>query len=351
MAVQTVPLFKNEDQASIRPIGMRNPLLKALHAEVVQQNVQAARNHLEPEQLAMAPAGGQKLVFSVRGMAELHPQWPLVLIDVRNAFNEAARAALIEALMEAEELRHLAWLAAMVLEPACGLETSGEIWGEAEEGFAQGDPLSMLFFCVVLQPSLRQLNATCAAAGGMARAGADDCYATAPPEVLFPAVAAFKEEVMRRAGLVLEVRKTKVYSADGFLHPAAAQLGFERAGVQVEGKFQPGFKCYGIPVGSDAFVKQVLEDKVKGLTDQHRVAMEVLGTRDRHSLWVGLRSSLSSQFDWLLQCCYPSQVEAAAIQMDVSLWSVLEAAVGQKIPAGWEPEEAEMFKPNVPAAG
>ena len=98
----------------------------------------------------------------------------------------------------------------MVLEPACGLETAGEVWGEAQEGFAQGCPLSMVFFCVVLHPSLQELNRACTAAGGMARAGADDCFAIAPPEVVFPAVAAFKEEVRRRAGLVLQASKTKV---------------------------------------------------------------------------------------------------------------------------------------------
>ena len=38
-----------------------------------------------------------------------------------------------------------------------------------------------------------------------------DCYAIAPPDVVFVAVVAFKEEIRRRTGQYLEASKTAVY--------------------------------------------------------------------------------------------------------------------------------------------
>ena len=34
------------------------------------------------------------------------------------------------------------------------------------------------------------------------------------------------------------------------------------AGKEVEGEFHPGFICYGVPVGSDRYVRYMLGEKV-----------------------------------------------------------------------------------------
>ena len=65
LSVNTVPLFKTAEQTSIRPIGIRNPLLKALHKEVMKENGEELTRYLEQQQLVMSKAGGSKLVFSV----------------------------------------------------------------------------------------------------------------------------------------------------------------------------------------------------------------------------------------------------------------------------------------------
>ena len=38
----------------------------------------------------------------------------------------------------------------------------------------------------------------------------------------------------------------------------------KRAGMMVEGRFEPGFICYGIPMGSDAYVGKALWEKAAG---------------------------------------------------------------------------------------
>ena len=69
-------------------------------------------------------------------------------------------------------------------------------------------------------------------------------------------------------------------------------------------------------------------------------AMQILAG-ERQPLWSVLKWSISQQFDYWLQLCYPSQVKDAAQFLDKVLWNVLEAAAGSDIPRtdggkGWE---------------
>ena len=78
----------------------------------------------------------------------------VVKVDLKNAFNEIHRAAIIENLQAEPSLQHLAWFAAVSLAPEVGLESGGELWGKAAEGETQGDPKVGAFFCVGIQPQV-----------------------------------------------------------------------------------------------------------------------------------------------------------------------------------------------------
>ena len=158
LCVMTVPLFKNENLEAVRPIGIRNPLVRELHKAVVTQNKSALVDFLEPEQLAMTVAGGGKLVFSIRMLAEDKRDFIVVKLDMKNAFNEVSRTSIIEALEEESSLSHLAWQAAVTLAPTCGLENSGKRWGGSSEGTAQGDPLSAPYFNVAWHKYVKKLG-------------------------------------------------------------------------------------------------------------------------------------------------------------------------------------------------
>ena len=90
----------------------------------------------------MSVSGAAKLVNSVRMVLEQNTSFICVKLDFRNAFNEASRARVVEALEEVDSLKHLAQFAGMVLTPVSGLESGGNMWGQAAEGQTQGDPLS-----------------------------------------------------------------------------------------------------------------------------------------------------------------------------------------------------------------
>ena len=85
----------------------------------------------------MSQAGGGKLIHSVRMLAEERRDFVVVKLDMKNAFNEVSRASIIERLEDEPSLQHLAWHAATLLAPASGLESGGQLWGEAQEGTTQ----------------------------------------------------------------------------------------------------------------------------------------------------------------------------------------------------------------------
>ena len=55
----------------------------------------------------------------------------------------------------------------------------------------------------------------------------------------------------------LEWRKSEVFSWDGVL-PAGCPDGITLAGEEIKGTFQPGFLCYGAPVGTPEYATSKL---------------------------------------------------------------------------------------------
>ena len=114
------------------------------------------------------------------------------------------------------------------------------------------------------------------------------------------------------------------------LHPRTS-AGLTKAGEIIDGQFEPGFLCYGVPIGTDRYVRHMMEVKVEELAVVAEATVKVL-QNERQTLWTVLRSSLSQQLDYWLQLCYPSDVMVAAKKMDEILWQVLQVAVGSGIP-------------------
>ena len=70
LSIQTVALYKTADRTDVRPLGLRNSLIKLFHKEVISQSVPEIREFLEPQQLGKSKAAAAKLVMSVRGVME-----------------------------------------------------------------------------------------------------------------------------------------------------------------------------------------------------------------------------------------------------------------------------------------
>ena len=332
MTVETVGLYKtsNQDPSQVRPVGMRNPWIKTIHREVVQQNKKIFTDFLEPQQLGMSVAGGAKLVHCVRMVMEQNPNFICVKLDFKNAFNEVYRARVIEALEEEDSLRHLASHAATLLAPHSGLESRGCLWGESHEGTTQGDPESGPYFNVAIQKYVKIADNELGRVGGIARFEWDDGYLCGPPNDVYPILDTFSTSVQEHCGLELQRSKTEVYGMDEAI--SVSSLGdLVRAGITVDGSWEPGFLCYGVPIGSDKYVTHMLGAKMDEIEEQAEQVLNVL-IEEKQALWSVLRSSLSHKLDYWLTLCYPSHVKEAAERMDRLQNKILESLVGQQIP-------------------
>ena len=334
-SVTTVPAFKSAERDSLRPLGIKSSLTRALHKEVVKCSRRPLTEYLEPQQLALSDAGGFKLVHSVRLMAEAmrgKRDWVVVKLDVANAHNEVSRAAVVEVLESVPELQHLAQHAATCLSGHQGLEVKGELWGRNGEGESQGDPEASPLFCVAWHPIVKELDSKLAAVGGKSLFGNDDGYLIGPASILFPALEQFSFQIRDRCLLRLQLSKTEVFSWESDL-PAEVPEGMRRAGAMIDGRWESGFLCYGIAVGSDLYVQHQLDSKVLDITGEIRGVLEVLGPqKDYQAIWAVLNCSLAQKFDWQLSLNYPSDVVPAAARLDTQLWEMLEFATSQHIP-------------------
>ena len=218
-SVSTVPLYKPD--GSLRPVGIKPSFIRDLHKGVVKANRGVLADFLEPQQMALSPAGGAKLVHSVRMLLESKREFYAVKLDIRNAHNEVSRSSIISALDSEPSLRHIAWHVATCLASTTSLESGGEIWGETGEGHSQGDPEASGCFCVAWHQEVIELDKVLNAVGGMAKFGNDDGYAIGPAIILFPAIANFAQEIKNKHLLELQVQKTEVFSWTGLLPPEA----------------------------------------------------------------------------------------------------------------------------------
>ena len=347
---QAVALYKTLDQDSVRPLGLKHPLIKTTHKEVIKANRVELQHYLEPQQIALSSAGAAKLVMSVRAQLEARRDFFCMKLDLKNAYNEISRASIVEALQSEPTLQHLASFFGITLAPTTVLEAKGVVIGEAGDGEGQGDPKATAGFCVGLQPSLVAMDTTCRAAGGSAIGGADDIYVVGPAQVVLQAVAQFQLEVWERCHLRLQLDKSSLFSWEGDL-PDDTPPEIQLAGCVTGDRFLRGFICYGCPVGEDEYVSVKLKEVADKILEDARKTTELL-QQDKQALWSSLRLSISQRFDYWCQLAPPSLTRPVAEYLDRKLWAVLETALGFSVPRQGRPVGGEVdCMLNVPVVG
>ena len=346
--LQTVAPFKDNEKIAVRPLGLKNSLTKLFNKEVMSQSKPEVREFLEPVQLGISVAGAALLTRSVSGVLDAFPEFICFRLDLKNAFNEMSRSAVLEILEKEETLKHLVTFAAAILSPVAALETGGEIWGETAEGMGQGDPPSGDFFSIGLHPDLLELDQACREGGGQARAGHDDVFAQGPAHVVIPAVVRFAKAIWDRCHLQLQWNKSCIFSWSGIL-PEGTPEGVELAGKEVDGVFESGFDCYGVPMGTNKFVESELMVLAKVIAEDAKKTRELLVT-NKQALWSTLRLSTAQRFQFLCQHVHPSLCEPVAAWLDNELWRELEETAGFDIPQEDRGHEGDVVI-TVPVAG
>ena len=151
----------------------------------------------------------------------------------------------------------------------------------------------------------------------MARAGHDDVYAMGPEDVVMPAVQRFAAEILQRCGLRLQWSKSKVYNVEGRL-PDNTPAGITVAGEVINGQFEPGMDCYGCPIGSDNFVRNMLQNRDEEIMRDAAKSVDLLAG-DKQALWSVLMLSISNRFGYFCQLVPPSLVEPVARGLDSAI--------------------------------
>ena len=83
--------------------------------------------------------------------------------------------------------------------------------------------------------------------------------------------------------------------------------GMPIAGKEIGGRFEAGMMVYGVPVGSDEYVKSMMETKMNEIASEVTKACTVLAD-ERQALWTTLRLSTQQKLDYWLMLLHPSQV-------------------------------------------
>ena len=202
--LQTVAPYKDANKEAVRPLGLKNNLVKLFNKEVVKQCKVEIREYLEPVQLGISVAGAALLTRTVTGVMSSFKNFICFRLDLKNAFNEVSRRAILDVLLKEPALKHLVTFAATILAPSLSLESYGKIWVKGE-GVVQGDPPSGDFFAIGLHSDLLELDKACREGGGIARAGHDDVFAMGPPNVVIAAVKKFASAIWKRCNLQLQL--------------------------------------------------------------------------------------------------------------------------------------------------
>jgi hypothetical protein len=165
--------------------------------------------------------------------------------------------------------------------------------------------------------------------GGGAYFGNDDGYVIGPPNIVYPSLERFSTAIQERCALKLQRAKTEVFCWGEL--PDGTPRDLRRAGVEVDGVFQPGMECYGIAVGTDAFVSWYLERKVEEIQGVVEKTCSLL-ENDLQAQWTFLTASVSQKLSYHQSLQYPSDIRPHAERLDTILWGMLESATGLHIP-------------------
>ena len=209
----------------------------------------------------------------------------------------------------------------------------------------QGDPEATPLYCLTWHQYVRKAEATLSKVGGIARFISDDGYLVGPPRETTIAFNTFRQDIEQFCGLTLQANKCELFTRNGD-KPEGCVSEVSLGGVMVDGSWEPGFVCVGVPVGTDEYVREMMRKKMTDLREEAARASRVLG-EERQSLWTVLRSSTLHKLDYWLGTIYPSLITDAAQDMDSLLGQMLETVTGYEVPFEGAGEDNTILNPGI----
>ena len=266
----------------VRPIGIGQAFVQLASGILLRRHREDFRQLIGEHDLSFAePCGTEALAHAVRSYLAARPGSCVLKIDVENAFNSVDRLAVLRAAARIPGIapfvaaRYGAVATATFRCPVTGRTFDIPV----AEGTVQGDPLAGALYCAVQAEAYARTRQALANAGADVHllTFADDGNLLGHPADVFRAFDILQRE-LAELGLRVQPRKCQVYlppSGDGAAtRLAAAELRRLAEAAQVAPA--EGVLIAGSPVGTDTFVRSVLDDMLHGLQARLRRLVQVL---------------------------------------------------------------------------
>ena len=274
--------LKKDDFGRVRPIAMGETLRK-MNASLIVQIVKAeAKEFFKGAQFGLESMGTEKILHAINYMRDLHPNWDLICLDHKNAFNLIERSAISSRLMT--QFPHLVnYFRTYYFDSSslllCDPDTLDIYEFFSCLGVQQGDPMGTFLFAVATILHVRKIIEI--VESGIAPALHDDINIVATFEKSLQALRYMLDEGIN-IGLFLQPAKTTILLGqcpspeDALARKVAYQvlLGLTDAEADKCIKIHPlngttedicsaldksyGVRILGAPVGSDIFIKDWL---------------------------------------------------------------------------------------------
>jgi hypothetical protein len=253
---------------AVRPIAMSDCLRRAASRAVCIQLAERFQQHFAPLQYGVqAPGGAEQVKLQIDTMLAAHPDWCVLRVDARNAFNTVSRAAILGELARA--FPELLPLAGQFYIRSGRLHFRGEdgrtVTLGSVTGAQQGDPLGPMLYALAIHPVLREVARRYRGVA-LVLGLLDDIHLVGPQRAV---AAAFRmlRGLLRERGQQMSPGKCVVWA------PCGDYSEFERGGVSFASDpdvtcAPDGFDVLGLPTGpADTLPARVL---ARCMDTQHR---------------------------------------------------------------------------------
>ena len=317
-----VPLIqRNGELYKARPITIGDPLEKVAAHILGQSVAEDVRTACGKFQLGNGISGGiDILIWTIRLLLELNPNYVIFKSDCNNAFNSCHHSAILDSVNQ-----HIPttspYCYSLLKEPLvtdyCNFKRKQCLRVTMQRGVPQGNPISGTFFNITRADALSTVRSNHPSI--FLLSFHDDDYFIGPPNDIFQAIHSF-DTVMQPLGLSRNELKCQLYDPSG-VHDDLEQLCIEAQCAYINR--EEGIIVCGAPVGSLQFQRRYIQSVVeisinKQLDDLRRIFLTPNGQlkRDIQTIYQLIRLCIPSQLTFLLRTCIPDVTSEASRTLD-----------------------------------
>jgi hypothetical protein len=292
-ASRGVGLPKNE-MGDMRPIAVGHIILRILGSMAVKSVSSIAQKFFMPLQFGVGVKNGCELMTNaISAHLRIHPNHSVISCDSKNAFNSFDRSKIWSPLRQhfpsIEKIVRLAYL-----QPGSVIFTDNGSTTEVKSsiGSRQGCSMGSFLFCLAIHQELVNLKE--AFPDLLIVAYCDDVTIVGPPDRAAAAYSRWSFAVTSRLQGSLRDEKGAIFSTQ---HSHQQHLD---AGCPPSMSFSSeGIKVLGTPIGSNSFIHNFIEAKIKELEKDMKVVARMPNLQAQLALTV---KSLQHRLNYILRC-------------------------------------------------